>query len=213
MTCRQAGIRDIVTWETLWDVIAYGLFFGFVIRVLEGAVYMATTGMFALDRLSPFASLESSEYVSNNPLLQTGFTMTVVGLIVAAVAEELFYRGSMIYQIEWMTGRQGFDQKTAKLIALLSQASFFAVLHAAVYQQISQILALFVGGLVFGLVFLWKRDLSVCIIAHLTVNLSALSPLVGQYLLDNPLYLLLLGLAVALLVYIIIRRRDHETTR
>lgn len=203
MVCRQAGIRDIPAYRAIIDVLSIGIFFGFILRIVEGIVLMATSGVFdQLDRLSPFSGFEVS-------LFQNALMMTAIALAVASVAEELFYRGSMIYMVSFLTDGYALSDMTAKFIALEVQAFLFAVLHAAVYSQWAQILALFAGGNLLGLLFLWKRDLSVCIIAHLSLNLSSLAPVVGNWLVANPIPVILAFAATLGIIILILMRRSN----
>lgn len=223
ITTRSAGLKEIAAYETIGDVIAFGVFFGFVIRVTEGIVWMISAellgiitevGAFGIDRMSPFIPLANSAFAQelavNNPLMAGGYVLVAVGLIVAAVAEELFYRGSMIYGIDWMTDKRGFGDDTAKGSMLLLQAAIFALLHALVYGQWAQIIALFAGGIIFGLLFLWKKDLSVPIIAHVTLNLTSLSGVAQEYLLENPIYIVMIIAGVILMIYFIVTRRSGK---
>ena len=220
ITTRAAGLKEIATYETIADVLAFGVFFGGVIRVTEGLVWMATahfsgiiieSGVFGIDHMSPFVPLANSPYAQelavNNPLMAGGILLIAVGLIVAAVGEELFYRGSMIYGINWMTDRKGFDSTVATITMLLFQAAIFALLHALVYQQWAQIVALFAGGIVFGFLFLWKKDLSIPILAHVTLNLSSLWGVAQEFIMANPIYLIVIIAIGILMIYLIVRRR------
>ena len=209
----QAGIKDVPAYGTIWDVLMIGIFFGFVIRIVEGLVSIATFNTFDLDRMSPFENLANSELFANEPIMLGGYTLIIIGLIVAAVAEEMFYRGSMVYGISWMTDKRGWSDGASKVISLLIQAFFFAVLHAAVYQQLHQFFALFAGGIVYGLLFLWKKDLSVCILAHMTLNLSSLVGDLGGYLTENPLLLIVIGFVMIILVYFIVKNQRRKELR
>lgn len=209
----QAGIKDVPAYGTIWDVLMIGIFFGFVIRIVEGLVSMATFNTFDLDRMSPFQILAESELFANEPIMLGGYTLIIIGLIVAAVAEEMFYRGSMIYGIGWMTDKRGWGEDASKGISLLIQALFFAILHAAVYQQLHQFFALLAGGIVYGLLFLWKKDLSVCILAHMTLNLTSLVGDLGGYFVANPLLFILLGFVMIILTYLIVKNQRRKELR
>jgi len=205
--CRQAGIKDIATYQTVTDVLGWGLFFGFVIRLVEGIVSMLAFGVFAsVDRLAPFSALDATDYATG--LFGDLMVMTAIALAVASVGEEMFYRGGMVYMISFLTDQYGLSDGAAKFVSLEVQAALFAVLHAAVYNQWPQILALYAGGNVLGGLFLWKKDLSVCIVAHLTLNESAMAGIMANWLVANPVYLVL-ALAVTMgLVILILKRRS-----
>lgn len=223
ITIRNAGIKEIATYETVGDVLAFGIFFGFVIRVVEGLVWMGTawlsgviieTGVFGIDHMSPFLQLANGpfaqELAANNPIMAGGTVLIAVGLIVAAVGEELFYRGSMIYGINFLTDKKGTSAGVATILMLFFQAGIFALLHALVYNQWPQIIALFAGGIVFGVLFLWKKDLSIPILAHVTLNLSSMTGIAQEYLMANPIYLILLIGAAMLLIYLMVRRKKRK---
>ena len=180
---REAGLVTLQTYDTVLDVLAYGSILGFLIRIVEGVTFTLTTGMVEMDTLSPFDTF------LNSPTIGDGMVYMVVALVFAAVAEELLHRGGMIYLLNLLTDRYGMGEFMAKSVALLAQASSFAILHVAVYQKPEQIAALWVGGILFGLIFYWKKDLSVCMVAHLTINLSGLTPYIFTYLIANPLIL------------------------
>lgn len=181
---REAGLVTLQTYDTVLDVLAYGSILGFLIRIVEGVTLTLTTGITEMDTLSPFDTF------LNSPTIGDGMVYMVVALVFAAVAEELLHRGGMIYLLNLLTDRYGMGEFMAKSVALLAQASSFAILHVAVYQKPEQIAALWVGGILFGLIFYWKKDLSVCMVAHLTINLSGLVPYVFAYLTMNPLILI-----------------------
>lgn len=207
MMTREAGIESLQTYDTILDVLAYGCVLGFVIRIVEGAVFAVTTGLpiDSMNPLSPFDELFNAPTGSSS-----GLIYMTVGLTFAAVAEELLHRGGMIYLLNILTDRYGFGETTAKIIALMAQAVAFGALHAAVYFKPEQIYSLMAGGIVFGLIFYWKKDLSVCIVAHLTLNLSGLLPHLISYFMANPLQGLLVGIMVGLLLWCTTFRGGNE---
>ena len=201
MASRQAGLKDIATWQTILDVLAYGVFLGFAIQVTEGLVAQALTGVFEL-----------SQFGANTTIFADSMVMSAIALAVSSVAEELFYRGGLLpYMIAFLSNKYGLGESESKAIALLVQAGLFAVLHAAIYKQTQVIIALFVGGILFGLVFLWKKDLSVCMVAHLTLNLSRFLPSTGGFLVKNPILLLLALIATATVTCLILKNRGNQS--
>lgn len=219
ITIRSAGLKQIASYETVGDVLAFGVFFGFVIRVAEGVVWVVSAnilglivdnGIFGIDHMSPFLDLKNTPFVqelsANNPLMAGGYVIIAISLIVAAVGEEMFYRGSMIYGIAWMTDKKGFGEDVSKFTMLVLQAAIFALLHALVYQQVAQIIALFAGGLIFGILVLWKKDLSVAILAHVTLNMSSMYPVAQDFLIANPIYIVLIIVGVMVFAGIVLAR-------
>jgi len=198
MMTREAGIESFKTYDTILDVLAYGCVLGFVIRIVEAAVFAITTGLSidAMNPLSPFDVMYNASAENTS-----GLVYLAVSLVFASVAEEMLHRGGMIYLANLLTDKYGFGEFTAKSIALIAQAVTFGALHAAVYFKPEQIYSLMAGGLIFGLIFYWKKDLSVCIVAHLTLNLSGLAPYILGYFIANPVIGLGAGILVAILLW------------
>lgn len=194
---REAGFETIAAYELVPNAIAWGGFFGFVVRIVEGLVMRMTSELEDIQILAPFEPFLNAQNLAIN-----GLVLTTMALIFASVSEELLHRGGMVYLAEVLEDRRGMDPDVAKAVSLLTQAATFAFSHAAVYHSWSQIWALFAGGIVFGLIVYWKKDLSIAIIAHLTVNLSAVVPYAIAYLLQNPM--LALGLVIAGVVLLVL---------
>lgn len=200
MAAKQAGLKDIATWQTILDVLGYGVFLGFVIKVSEGLVAQALTGVF-----------DTSQLGANSAIFADSAMMSAIALAVSSVAEELFYRGGLFpYMIAFLSNTRGLGESEAKGIALLVQASLFAVFHAAIYKQPQIIIALFAGGILFGLEFLWKKDLSVCMVSHLTLDLAGLLPQAGGFLLKNPIVLLFVLIATTTVTCLIYFHRGSQ---
>jgi membrane protease YdiL (CAAX protease family) len=178
---REAGFETLSSYGTVVDAVLYGLLVGFLLRVVEGLTLQATTGIGDLDVLSPW-----EPFMNASTNVSTGLSFALAGLIFAAVGEEMLHRGGMIYLADLLDARRGLDDWTAKGLALVITSASFAVLHSAVYHQLSQITALFAGGIILGLSLYWKKDITVPIIAHLTINLTPLAPYFMQYLQQNP---------------------------
>lgn len=205
MMSREAGFETLTTYELVPNALAWGGFFGFVIRVVEGLVMRMTSELDDIQLLAPFEPFLNAQNLAIN-----GLVLTTFALIFASVSEELLHRGGMVYLASLLEDRRGMSEMMAQGTALLTQAATFAVSHAAVYHSWSQIWALFAGGLVFGLIVFWKKDLSIAIIAHLTVNLSAVVPYAIAYLLQNPLLALGLVIAGIILLVLFSYRGDEE---
>lgn len=84
-------------------------------------------------------------------------------MVRAGVCEEILYRGYPIERIGWLTGRRWIG-------AVLSLAVFIA---AHIGWGLSQFVVVAFGGVLLTTLYLWKRDLPACMIAH------ALTDLVG----------------------------------
>jgi membrane protease YdiL (CAAX protease family) len=65
-------------------------------------------------------------------------------------------------------------QKTLiNIIAVLLSALIFAVAHIYSYQTIEELAVMFLGGIMFGLFFVWKRDITITMLAHMIINFIA----------------------------------------
>ena len=195
---REAGMKTLATYDSVLDQLAYGLTIGFLVRIVETVVLQWSAGLSTLDILSPFEPL-----LLNDSLVVNGFALTVIGLVFAAVAEEMLYRGGMVYLGNILADRRAMPETAARGTALVVQAALFSILHSAAYHHPEEFVALFAGGIVLGLALYWKKDLSVCIVAHLTVNLSALTPFAIQWMIQEPLALVLAvaGVGALLLLF------------
>lgn len=190
----EAGMKTFSAYDTVLDAILYGLLVGFLVRVVEGLVLQATAGIGDMNSLAPWEA-----FLNSSTTLGSGLAYVLAGLIFAAVGEEMLHRGGMIYLAELLDSKKGLGDYSSKILALVVTSISFALLHSAVYNQLQQIVALFAGGLVLGLSLYWKHDMTVPIIAHLTVNISPLLPYFGQYLMENPMIALSLALVGGLI--------------
>lgn len=65
-------------------------------------------------------------------------------------------------------------QKTLiNIIAVLLSALIFAGAHIYSYQTIEELAVMFLGGIMFGLFFVWKRDITITMLAHMIINFIA----------------------------------------
>lgn len=87
------------------------------------------------------------------------FEMLLMAVIIAPLAEELFFRG-LLFQAVWAwSGR--------RYVALLISAGAFGLVHLP---QPQAVLPLFVLGLILGIVRARYRSLTACVIAHAVFN-------------------------------------------
>ncbi len=94
-------------------------------------------------------------------ILQWPLWLRLFMLITAGVAEEALYRGFAIERLTALTGRRW-------LAALIALAAFVAA-HVP-FWGLGAIATPIVGGGFFTLVYLWRRDLVACMVAHLAVD-------------------------------------------
>ncbi len=81
----------------------------------------------------------------------------------AGVVEELFFRGFIISRL--------IEFGASRWLALLISTFLFVLPHALFWPGPSLILVAF-HGLAFGAIFIWKRDLLACVLAHIGINIG-----------------------------------------
>ena len=79
----------------------------------------------------------------------------------AGVIEELIFRGFVI--------SRAIDLGASRVFALFTSTLLFTLPHALFWPGPHLILVAF-SGLAFGIIFIWKRDLLACILAHIGFN-------------------------------------------
>jgi len=105
--------------------------------------------------------------------LSKGFTVVfswplwlrTLAVITAGTVEESLFRGYAIERLAFLTGSYGW----AGVISL----AVFGIVHLPFWGPGILFNALF-GGAVFTLLYIWRRDLAACVIAHVTVDAIAL---------------------------------------
>lgn len=95
---------------------------------------------------------------SKGPVAAMGVTLLTI--IRAGIAEEVFYRGYAIERIEALTGNRA--------VAALVPLTAFAAFHYS--QGIAGILITLALGAVATAIYLWKRNLVILIIAHFALD-------------------------------------------
>lgn len=94
-------------------------------------------------------------------ILQWPLWLRLFMLITAGVVEEALFRGFAIERLTALTGKRW-------LAALIALAAFVAA-HVP-FWGLGAIATPIVGGGFFTLVYLWRRDLIACMVAHLAVD-------------------------------------------
>ena len=135
------------------------------IGVLAGMAVLAVLGaMYFL--VLPALHLSDSVAATANggALMATPFWWRVVSTVRAAVSEEVLFRGYAMERIEEATG--------SRAIATVLSLAVFTLDHVT-YWGWSHELIVAVGGLAFSLLYLWRRNLWVNIIAHFIVDAAS----------------------------------------
>lgn len=183
---KNAEVPTVLQFETTTDALWWAIPLGAVIAVVE--VWVADM---------------SINMVTNIPIQPLDMVLFVI--TVGAVSEELLYRAGVYLPARQFLVKAGLPTSVAVAIALPFQALLFSLGHMFVYETWDIFLALFVGGLMYGAAFEYKKDLTIPIIAHLTVNLSGFRETAVEYLMANPMLIALIILIT--LAFIIIKTR------
>jgi len=136
-----------------------------LIGVAAGAVVLAVLGaMYFL--VLPALHLGDSVAATANgsALMATPFWWRLISTVRAAVSEEVLFRGYAMQRIEELCG--------SRAVALLFSLAVFTIDHVT-YWGWSHELIVAVGGLAFSLLYLWRRNLWVNIIAHFIVDAAS----------------------------------------
>ncbi|HEV7777939.1 MAG TPA: type II CAAX endopeptidase family protein [Luteibacter sp.] len=133
-----------------------------VIGILAGVLITVTLGTMYLVIL-PALHLNDEVIATTNgsALMATPFWWRFISTIRAAVSEEVLFRGYAMERIEALSG--------SRVVALLVSCAVFTLAHVSAWGW-SHELIVAVGGLAFSLLYLWRRNLWVNIIAHFIVD-------------------------------------------
>ena len=141
------GLR-LPTWSTLgWAVAA--------------TIVMMVTVMLSYALILPALGLKMNQ-ATTSTVTTLPVIMMVAVCVRAGVVEEILFRGYAIERLQELTG--------SKWIAALVPALFFIVGHYASWGGGQLIVATF-GAIILTLLYLWKRDLICCMIAHTATDL------------------------------------------
>lgn len=121
------------------------------------SVYVALYAIaYVLYKNGLFDAKDAATLVNNWP-----FWLRLFALLTAGVVEEALYRGFAIERLTALIGRRW-------LAATIALAAFVAA-HVP-FWGLSAVATPLVGGVFFTLVYLWRRDLVTCMVAHLAVD-------------------------------------------
>jgi membrane protease YdiL (CAAX protease family) len=88
--------------------------------------------------------------------------------VFSAVCEELFFRLFLIELILQLS-----QELSTKIFAVITESLAFMLVHQNYYNNPGMMAGVFLGGCVFGAAYVWKRDITICILAHFSLNLIA----------------------------------------
>ncbi len=125
---------------------------------------LALTGVAVFGLITQFTGLDpvSTEKRLNETATAPRWWLFFVFLR-AGVIEELIFRGFLI--------SRAIDLGASRGLALFISTFLFTLLHALFWPGPALILVAFTG-LALGIIFIWKRDLLACIIAHIGFNVG-----------------------------------------
>ena len=136
-----------------------------VIGVLAGVAVLVVLGtMYYLVLPALHLSDSVAATANGSALMATPFWWRLISTVRAAVSEEVLFRGYAMERIEELTG--------SRAIATVFSLAVFTLDHVT-YWGWSHELIVAVGGLAFSLLYLWRRNLWVNIIAHFIVDAAS----------------------------------------
>jgi membrane protease YdiL (CAAX protease family) len=182
---RNSEVPTVLSFGSVVDSIVWAVPLGAIIAVVE-----------------VWAANLSVAYLANVPISDVQMSLIVVS--VGAVGEELLYRSGLYTAVRTWLYRAGLPEPVAIGIAQLIQAMTFSLGHMWVYNSWDIFIALFIGGLMYGAAYEYKKDVTIPMIAHLVVNWSGFREQAVGYLLANPALIILIVLFT--LALILIRR-------
>jgi membrane protease YdiL (CAAX protease family) len=134
--------------------VALGVLSGVaILGVLAAMIYLVLPVLHLNDPVAATAG--------GSALMATPFWWRFVSTVRAAVSEEVLFRGYAMQRIEELTG--------SRAAATILSLAVFAIDHV-VYWGWNHELVVIVGGLAFSLLYLWRRNLWVSIVAHFIVD-------------------------------------------
>jgi CAAX protease family protein len=90
-------------------------------------------------------------------IIRNAYWLQLVIFVFAAFIEEIIYRGYIIERIEALTG--------SKWLAFAISVTAFTLVHLSSW-AVSQLIVVAFGAVIMGVLYLWKRDLVMVMIAH-----------------------------------------------
>lgn len=134
-----------------WQAFAWGAALGaFFIRGLGPALYAAMRAL----RVRTFAA--GLDKLGGLPVWYL-----VLAVVIGGTAEEILYRGYAISRIEMLTG--------SLWLAALIPIAVFAIAHVPLWGA-APALSTFFSGAILTVFYLWQRDLTPNVIAHVATN-------------------------------------------
>ena len=144
------GLRPL-SWKT---TILPGLAAGLALAAIAAAVVFIATTIF---HLKPDNHL--TEMLAGQP-----WWMLVLLSLRAGFVEEILFRGYLLDRLTRLSGR--------RWIGIIGSIALFTAMHFGGWQA-GQLILVALAGALFTALYLWKRNIMICVIAHFTVDLLA----------------------------------------
>ncbi len=174
-----AGVGHLVVYEIIWWTLVAAVLlyvtrverrplssigfrpFGFrEIGIAVAAGVLTVAGLAAI-YLVIFPAFHVNEAAQINTLLATPLWWRLISVVRAGVGEEVLYRGYAMERLQELTG--------SRAMAALVSCAIFALAHVGPWGWAHLFIAGF-GGAVFTVLYLWRRNLWINIVAHTLVD-------------------------------------------
>ena len=123
---------------------------------IAGAVALIASFVLCYALIFPLLGLRIDAQRTGS-IISNAYWLQLVIFVFAAFVEEIIYRGYIIERIEALTGSKWF--------AFAISAVAFTLVHLSSWAA-SQLIVVAFGAVMMGLLYLWKRDLIMVMIAH-----------------------------------------------
>jgi membrane protease YdiL (CAAX protease family) len=132
-----------------------------IIAILTGILLLA---LLALILLVIFPALHWNENSQDNAVLALPYWLNVLIVLRAAVSEEILFRGYSMERIEELTGSRALAGVVTCTIFTIDHISFWGWHHIFIAGA---------AGAILTLLYLWRRNIWVNMIAHFIVDAAA----------------------------------------
>ncbi len=123
---------------------------------IAGAVALIASFVLCYALIFPLLGLKMDTQRTGS-IISNPYWLQLLIFVLAAFVEEIIYRGYIIERIEGLTG--------SKWLAFAVSAIAFTLVHLSSWAS-SQLIVVAFGAIIMGLLYLWKRDLIMVMIAH-----------------------------------------------
>jgi len=165
-------INSAISYEQDWATFAF-VHMGYAIVGGLVAPLIFTGTLKPTKKVDPTSFLRAVIiFVANVWYQKFVFSLSITGTdrliyhLFSAVSEELFYRGFLINLFE----RIFQELSWGKWIGVFISAVLFMAGHLSYWGDSLKLLAVFGGGLIFGIFYAIWRDLTALMVAHMTIN-------------------------------------------